>query len=160
MCSRCLLALLLTLYSLLARASEPADLRAAGFAWGGKASPREVTVFTAGALRPMAHLEAATRVYVLAPLDGVLDPLRFANPGSEAAARVQSTALLNSPAGQQALATLRRRANAAALAWLLGIDRLPAVLVSPGYVVYGVYDVHEALQWIEEHRDAHEHRDE
>ena len=47
---------------------------------------------------------------------------------------------------------MRDKATAAAMAQLLQIERLPAVLVSPGYVVYGIYDVAEALRKVEAYR--------
>ncbi len=117
-------------------------------------SAREVMVFTAEGLAPMTHLEAATAVHHLAPIDPLLDQLSFPYPGSEAAAKARANDVLNSPAGKAVLDAVKTRANAAGLAWLAGIDYLPAVLVSPGYVVYGVYDVREALDRVEEYLNA------
>ncbi len=110
---------------------------------------REITVFTAEGLPPIAKLELATDIQVMAPIDPLLERLRFAYPGSEAAARRRANRIFNAPEGQEVLAALKARANAAGLAWLAGIDYLPAVLVSPGYVVYGVYDLEDALAQVD-----------
>ncbi len=119
-----------------------------------QAAAREIMVFTAEGLAPMTHLEVATAVHELAPIDPLLEQLGFSYPGSEAAARARASDILNSSDGKAVLDAVKARANAAGLAWLAGIDYLPAVLVSPGYVVYGVYDVREALDRVEGHIHA------
>lgn len=113
------------------------------------ARAQEVTVFTAENLPSMGHLEMATTVHVLAPIEGAFKSMSFPWPGSDEAAKARASEILNSPDGQQRLKRLRTKANSAAMAWLMGIDYLPAVLVSPGYVVYGVYDVKAALAHVE-----------
>ena len=91
-----------------------------------------VLLFTAEGLRPIAHAQMATGVFTLGDTRAPLDALRFANPGNPDRARAEALARLDAPEGQRALALLRERANAAAMARLLGIERLPAVLVAPG----------------------------
>jgi integrating conjugative element protein (TIGR03757 family) len=115
----------------------------------------EVMLFTAEGLRPVANADQATAVFVLGDTGSVLKGLHFPNPGNPQAARQTALARLEQPVAQQALAQLREQANAAAMAQLLGIERLPAVLVAPGYVVYGVYDVAEALRKVEAYRADH-----
>ena len=79
--------------------------------------------------------------------------LAFPFPGSEEAARRQAVTLLNAPQGQALLAQLRRHAQAVALAWQSGIEKLPAVLVDQRYVVYGAYDVQAALARVARFRE-------
>ena len=112
----------------------------------------EVTVFTAEDLPPIRGLEHATAVYTLGDARAPLARLRFPNPGNAEQAKREAIARLNTPHAKAALAQVQDRANAAAMAQLLQIERLPAVLVSPGYVVYGVYDVTEALRNVEAYR--------
>jgi integrating conjugative element protein (TIGR03757 family) len=112
----------------------------------------EVTVFTAEDLPPMGGLEHATAVYTLGDTRAPLARLRFPNPGNAEQAKREAIARLNTPRAKAVLTQVQDRANAAAMAQLLQIERLPAVLVSPGYVVYGVYDVTEALRKVEAYR--------
>ena len=123
--------------------------------WAGTTQALEVTVFTAEGLPAMQGLERAQEVFVLGETRAPLADLRFAWPGSLYAARDRAQQRLNDAAGRAALAQVQAHANAAALAQLLGIRRLPAVLVAPGYVVYGVYYVAQALEKVEAYRAAH-----
>lgn len=41
-------------------------------------------------------------------------------------------------------------------AWILGITKIPAVVVDRRYVVYGQRDVNRAVALIEEYRSAHQ----
>ncbi len=134
----------------------PASLSLATFfILATKVCATEVMVFTAPGLPAMARLELASEVHVLAPIDPLLEQLRFPYPGSESAAVEQARAQLNSPAGREVLDGIKARANAAGMAWLTGIDYLPAVLVSPGYVVYGVFDVAAAIERVESYVAGH-----
>jgi|TARA_R110002074_G_scaffold3130_7_gene16961 integrating conjugative element protein (TIGR03757 family) len=112
----------------------------------------EVTVFTAEDLPPLRGLEQATVVYTLGNTRAPLAQLTLPNPGNAEQAKRAALDRLNSPAGRAALEAVRDKATATAMAQLLQIERLPAVLVSPGYVVYGVYDVAEALRKVEAYR--------
>ena len=112
----------------------------------------EVTVFTAEDLPPLCGLEHATAVYTLGDTRMPLARLTFSNPGTTEQAKREALDRLNSPAGKAVLEALRDKATAAAMAQLLQIEQLPAVLVSPGYVVYGIYDVAEALHKVEAYR--------
>ena len=112
----------------------------------------EVTVFTAEDLPPLRGLEQATAVYTLGDPRMPLARLTFSNPGDTDQAKREALDRLNSPAGRAVLDVVRDKATAAAMAQLLQIERLPAVLVSPGYVVYGIYDVAEALRKVEAYR--------
>ena len=112
----------------------------------------EVTVFTAEDLPPLRGLEQATVVYTLGDTRAPLAQLRLPNPGNAEQAKRAALDRLNSPAGRAALEAVRDKATAAAMAQLLRIEHLPAVLVSPGYVVYGIYDVAEALRKVEAYR--------
>lgn len=113
-----------------------------------------VLVFTAHGLPSLSGLERADQVFVLHDLQRHLDALRFDYPGDEAAALDQARARLNTPAGQDQLQAIRMAANAAAMAWLMGVERLPAVWMPPGLVVYGVFDVADAIHRIEGYQNA------
>ena len=52
------------------------------------------------------------------------------------------------------MAQLKSSAEAVAMAWQFGIDKLPAVLVDYQYVVYGDFDAKNALARIEAYRHA------
>lgn len=112
----------------------------------------EITVFTAEDLPPLRGLEQATVVYTLGDTRIPLARLRLPNPGNAEQAKRAALDRLNSPVGRAALEAVRDKATAAAMAQLLHIEHLPAVLVSPGYVVYGLYDVAEALRKVEAYR--------
>lgn len=112
----------------------------------------EVTVFTAEDLPRLRGLEHATTLYTLGDTRVPLARLRFPNRGNAEQAKREALDRLNSPAGRAILEEVREKATAAAMAQLLQIERLPAVLVSPGFVVYGVYDVAEALRKVEAYR--------
>ena len=112
----------------------------------------EVTVFTAEDLPPLRGLEQASMVYTLGDTRMPLARLTFSNPDNAEQAKRAALHRLNSPAGQAVLEAVRDKATAVAMAQLLHIERLPAVLVSPGYVVYGIYYVAEALRKVEAYR--------
>ena len=113
-----------------------------------------VLVFTAEGLPPLSGLERADQVFVLDDLQRHLDALRFEYPGDDAAALEQARARLNAPRGKQQLQSIKTAANAAAMAWLMGVEQLPAVWMPPGLVVYGVFDVAEAIHRIEDYQHA------
>ena len=111
-----------------------------------------VRVFTTDQLPPLKHVDLAEHVFVLDDIEKPLASLSFDYPGSEAQARQQANALLNSPRGQALLAKIKRNATAVAVAWQSGIAKLPAVLVDEQFVVYGEYDVRTAIARVEAHR--------
>jgi len=99
-------------------------------------------------------MNLAHHVFVLDDIEKPLAALAFDYPGSDEKARQRANAMLNSPEGQALMAQIKRNAQAVAVAWQSGIEKLPAVLVDEQYVVYGEYDVHAALQRIESYRHA------
>lgn len=117
-----------------------------------RAQGLEITVFTSDDLPPIRGLEQATAVYTLDKSKAPLGQLTFSRPGTMEQARRDALAQLESAAGRAVLETVRERATAAAMAQWLQIEWLPAVVVSPGYVVYGVYDVPQALRKVEAYR--------
>ena len=117
-------------------------------------APTSVWVFTTDRLPEIRGLDLATQVLTLDAIKKPLKSLSFVYPGTEEAARQQALAVINSPKGQDVLAQMRTNAQAVALAWQHGIDKLPAVLVDETYVVYGVYDVRSALDRVERVRHA------
>ena len=108
--------------------------------------PASVQVFTTAQLPTLRRLDRATQVWVLDSIETPLNALSFPYPGNEDAARRQAVSLINSPRGRAVLAQLRRTAQAVALAWQSGIEKLPAVLIDHHYVVYGDYDVQVAVE--------------
>ena len=116
--------------------------------------PSTVWIFTADRLPTLQHVEQADRLFVLDHADTALRGLSFNNPSSEVQARQRAMAIIQSPKGQAAIDRMRNSAEAIAVAWQHGIQKLPAVLVDERYVVYGVYDVESALAWVARYRDA------
>ena len=115
-----------------------------------------VRVFTARFLPPIVAAEQADRVYYLDDADNALMDLRFANPGSEKAARARLSGLLQTPRGKAAIDAVQRAGEGVAMAWQHSITKLPAVLVDGNYVVYGVFDVGVALGLVEQ-AGSHDH---
>lgn len=115
--------------------------------------PTSVQVFTTAQLPALRRLDRATQVWVLDGMEKPLKTLSFPYPGNAEAARRQAVSVINAPGGQAALAALRRTAQAVALAWQSGIEKLPAVLVDGRYVVYGEYDVQVALERVADFRE-------
>ena len=113
-----------------------------------------VWVFTANRLPTLRNLGHADRVFILDHADNALRGLSFNNPGNEAQARDRAMVIIQSPQGQAAISRMRNSAEAIAVAWQHGIEKLPAVLVDERYVVYGVYDVESAVAQIVRVRDA------
>ena len=111
-------------------------------------------VFTANRLPPLQHVDQAERLFVLDHADNALRRLSFPNPGSEAAARDKALLIIQSPRGQEAIARMRESAEATTIAWMHGIEKLPAVLVDEQYVVYGVFDVAAAIDQVARFRSA------
>lgn len=113
-----------------------------------QAAEGTVWVFTANRLPPLQHVDQAERLFVLDHADNALRRLSFPNPGSEAAARDKALLIIQSPRGQAAIARMRESAEATTIAWMHGIEKLPAVLVDEQYVVYGVFDVAAAIDQV------------
>jgi integrating conjugative element protein (TIGR03757 family) len=119
-----------------------------------QAAEGTVWVFTANRLPPLQHVDQAERLFVLDHADNALRRLSFPNPGSEAAARDKALLIIQSPRGQAAIARMRESAEATTVAWMHGIEKLPAVLVDEQYVVYGVFDVAAAIDQVARFRSA------
>lgn len=119
-----------------------------------QAAEGTVWVFTANRLPPLQHVDQAERLFVLDHADNALRRLSFPNPGSEAAARDKALLIIQSPRGQKAIARMRESAEATTIAWMHGIEKLPAVLVDEQYVVYGVFDVAAAIDQVARFRSA------
>lgn len=112
-----------------------------------------VLVFTTHDLPPVARTEQADEVYYLDGADAALKALTFANPGSEAQARALASSALQSPEGKAAIDVMQRVAQGISLAWLHGIRKLPAILIGGDRVVYGIFDVGQAVALIQEDID-------
>lgn len=118
------------------------------------AQPSSVWVFTTAELPPVRQLELSSRVIVLNDATISLRGLSFSYPGSSDAAKQQALSVINSPQGQTAMRTLHQNMQDVVLAWQLGIEKLPAVIVDQRYVVYGVYDVAAALDKVHGYQNA------
>lgn len=123
-------------------------------ALAAQAAEGTVWVFTADRLPPLQHVDQADRLFVLDHADDALRRLSFSHPGSEAAARDKALLIIQSPRGQAVIARMRDSAEATIMAWMHGIEKLPAILVDEQYVVYGVFDVAAAVDQIARYRDA------
>jgi len=109
-----------------------------------------VLVFTIHDLPRMARTEQADEVFYLDGADAALKALTFANPGSEAQARAMASSALQTSEGKAAIEVMQRVAQGITLAWQHGIRKLPAILIGGDRVVYGIYDVGQAVALIEE----------
>lgn len=107
-----------------------------------------VVVFTARHLPHITSSERADRVFYLDGADAALAGLRFTNPGNQKVAVARASAMLQTSAGQAAIEQITQVGEGIALAWQHGIEKLPAVMVGGSHVVYGVFDVNEAVQMI------------
>jgi len=116
------------------------------------ASASEVWVFTAEGSPPLRSIELADQHFVLRMNDPTLKSLDFPNPGSDAAAKRMALAQIQSPLGQRLIARIRTNNEARITAWMIGIQRVPAVLVDREYVVYGGDDVRSAVESIRRYR--------
>lgn len=124
------------------------------WACSANGSEASVWVFTADRLPPLQNVDQADRLFVLDHADNALHRLSFPYPGSAAAAKNQAMLIIQSPRGQAAIARMRESAEATTIAWMHGIEKLPAVLVDEQFVVYGVFDVKRALTQAARYRDA------
>ncbi|KAF0804398.1 TIGR03757 family integrating conjugative element protein [Alloalcanivorax xenomutans] len=110
-------------------------------------------VFTV-ATEPMTSVpDDAVVVELDAParLDGALSMDLPADP--DAAAQAMQ-ARMRSDDWQHVFKEYGRAYEAVARAWQIGIEKIPAVVVDGTYVVYGVHDVAQALQRIEQARET------
>mgnify|MGYP001792379226 CR=1 FL=1 len=112
----------------------------------------EIWVFTAEGAPALRSIERADQHFVLRLNDPTLKKLTFPYPGSEAAARKMALAQIQSPQGKALISRIRTNSEARVMAWMIGIERLPAVLVDRAFVVYGGDDVSSALDAIARHR--------
>ena len=112
----------------------------------------EVWVFTAAGAPTLSALDRADRHFVLRQAEASLDALTFPNPGSTDAAHRMALAQIRSPQGKALFLTIRQTSEALLMAFMFGIERLPAVLVDGRYVVYGERDVQTALDSIAAYR--------
>lgn len=104
-----------------------------------------ITVYTTSFL-PVAHSDAANVTVYL--LDDPVKPLKALSTGLPATydeATPVALARINSPRGQQLLGDLKRAYQGVVNAWLNNVAQLPAILIDDRYLLYGVYDVNEAL---------------
>ncbi|MEM9257656.1 MAG: TIGR03757 family integrating conjugative element protein [Pseudomonadota bacterium] len=111
-----------------------------------------VAVFTAKSLPPLIGVDPEHTVFILDGVENELASMRFAYPGSEEAAKKMALARVNSPAFQASIERIKVSGQALVQAWVMGIEKLPAVLVDDQYVVYGQWDVNAALETIREYR--------
>lgn len=107
-----------------------------------------VIVFSARHLPSMTGVMQAGHIYYLDGADAALAPLRFANPRNPTRAAAQASVMLQTPEGLAAIEQITEVGKGIALAWQHGITKLPAVMVDGTHVVYGVFDVDEAVQII------------
>ncbi|NRB54917.1 MAG: TIGR03757 family integrating conjugative element protein [Salinicola sp.] len=119
-------------------------------AWG-QTAVAGVEVFTIAG-EPVVNVPASAAVVELdapARLDARLSQDLPADP-SRAKQMLQSR--MNDPEWQRTLQDYGQLYQGVARAWMLGIERVPAVVVDSQYVVYGEPDISRALEEIEQAR--------
>lgn len=119
-------------------------------AWG-QAAAAGVEVFTTAG-EPVVNVPASAAVVELdapARLDARLSQDLPADP-SRAKQMLQSR--MNDPEWRRTLQSYVQLYQGVARAWMLGIEKVPAVVVDSQYVVYGEADVRRALEEIEQAR--------
>lgn len=118
----------------------------------GPVMAEQITVYTTSFL-PVAHSEGThITVHTLDAPDAPLAALSAGLPDTYEAATPVALALIRSPQGRRLLGELKRAYQAVIDAWLNGIEALPAILIDGRYLLYGVYDVNEALVILDEHQ--------
>lgn len=109
-----------------------------------------VLVFTANRLPALTNVPDNVRMFYLDGADAAMARLRFKNPGSLEQAKSQASAMLQTPDGQSLIDQVTHVGAGIALAWQHGIQKLPAVMVDGTHVVYGVFDIEQAIAQVEE----------
>lgn len=111
----------------------------------------EISVYTTSYL-PIAnsHHKDVTLYHLDAPKKP-LAALSKGLPDNYKEAVPQAVAIMNSPEGKRLLGELKRSYQGILSALSHRLTDLPAIVVDGQYIVYGVYDVNEALQLVESH---------
>lgn len=76
-------------------------------------------------------------------------------PADRQQARQEALRRLQSPDWQAKREALKRAAMGTARAWMIGVEKVPAVVVDSQYVVYGEADVAAALEEIQAYQQSH-----
>lgn len=101
-------------------------------------------------LKNTAHHKAT--LWWLDRPDEPLAALSRGLPDTYEKAKPAAVARIHSAEGRRLLGDLQQAYQGIIRAWRLGLTDLPAVVVDGHYVVYGVYDLDEALLMIDRHR--------
>ena len=107
----------------------------------------EVVAFTLSSM-PLRATVGAT-VHVLDARDAYAEAFGADLPGDPERALAEARRRMATAAGRAALVRIAEAAAGNVLAGRLGIEKLPAVVVGGRYVVYGVRDVAQAVEWVE-----------
>ena len=111
-----------------------------------------ITVYTTSFL-PVAHDKVPNvTVYLLDEPEQPLKALSEGLPATYDEATPVVLARINSPRGQRLMGDLKRAYQGVVNAWMNNVAHLPAILIDDRYVLYGVYDVSEALAILENHQ--------
>lgn len=114
-----------------------------------------ITVYTTSFL-PVAHSDAANvTLYFLDEPEQPLSALSEDLPANYDAATPLVLARMNSPRGKQLLGDLKRAYQGVVNAWMNDVAHLPAILIDDRYVLYGIYDVNEALAILDNYQARH-----
>ena len=105
----------------------------------------QVTVFTTSYLPVAASQSVPETRYLLNVPDLLLQELGKQLPKTREAAQKELLRRIGSSEGQQLVARVEKGFNGVVLAWAHNIEHLPAILINDRYLVYGVYNVDEAL---------------
>ncbi len=111
-----------------------------------------ITVYTTSFL-PVAHDNVPNvTVYWLDEPEQPLSALSVGLPATVEEAAPVVLSRMNTPGGKRLMGDLKRAYQGVVNAWLNNVSQLPAILIDDRYVLYGVYDVNEALTIFENHQ--------
>ena len=105
----------------------------------------DVVVFSTSFQTIKPSEQVAATIYQLDVPEQVLGKLGEGLPNTLAQAQAVALDRLASPDGQAMVERLKNGFGGVVQAWSHKIEKLPAILIDDRYVVYGVYDVDQAL---------------
>ena len=114
----------------------------------------DVIVYTTSFLPVKNIPREGAEIYYLDDPEKPLAALSAGLPNNYDEATPVAVARINTEEGRRLLGELKRSYQGIVNAWLHKITDLPAILVDEQYVVYGVYDVVQAVALVDDYRGA------
>ncbi|OBX34926.1 hypothetical protein A8U91_03989 [Halomonas elongata] len=116
-------------------------------AWAG------VEVFTTAG-QPVMNVPSDTAVIELDAPARLDTQLSAELPADRQQARQEALRRLQAPDWQAKREALKQATTGTARAWMIGVEKVPAVVVDSQYVIYGEADVAAALAEVQAYREA------